>query len=167
MKTLIISLLLLSSPAFAGMYVQGGLGSGSEVRVGYQGAWDLSYGLFNSNELKTVSVEAYKVLPYKDVLFKLGAGAGFTIPHITDRKGDNDLSGIIGGKAEYKLTNSLSIEGSVRGIFFNTKTRKTFFGSHVETLSNGMEAEILDTYHSYDSENLNHAVGLISLRWSF
>lgn len=163
---LFVALLLHSAPAYS-MYVEGNFGGGTGVRLGTQDSWDRSFGYVKTGDLRTLSLETYKVLPAGVALFKVGGGLGFSIPDLSDRKGDNDISFVLGGQVEYPLANGWSIAGSIKGIFFHTKTRQTIYGSHVETLSNGAQVEVLDTYHVYDSERIDEAVLGVNLRYSF
>lgn len=147
------------------------------------GAWDLSAGYWstynasidepalNSNrmDLHTFDVELYKLVPtskYSGI--RLGAGLGYTMPNLggTD-KADNDISYIAGAGFDYKLTRVITLGLLVRGFFFNTDTRRTNYGSHTETLSNGQAVEVVDVTHSQDSVNFNSVLVNVGIKYYF
>lgn len=151
----------------AEQYFEGNGGNAQGFRLGYTGFYDFSFGYVKSDDLKTISLEAYKVIPYKGLNFRAGGGLGYSIADISDRKADNGISEVLGGSVEYTITPSWSIVGTAKGIFFVTNTHQTIYGSHLETLSNGDAAEVLDTYQINNSERVDQGIYTVGLRYSW
>lgn len=156
------------SPAYT---LHGGFQSPSwQLSLGYMGA----YGLRNDNlisdglALHTLSLEAYRLIPYKAVTFKAGGGVGYTIPNLNggaSETADNSDSWLVGGGAEYSINDAYSVGLDLKGFFFSTDTHITVYSSHFETLSTGQSVEVLDVTHHNDRINMNSVLATVSLRF--
>lgn len=154
---------------------QGGFISNSYgVRWGRMGEHlDTSIGYLKSEvhdvDLHTMGAEWYFVTPFKAVLARIGGGVGFTIPNFPNggEKGDNGVSWTVGAGAEYKLGESWSILGMMKGFFFKTDTQVTTYGSHAEVLSTGQGIEVIDVYHQDAPRQFNTLMIGLAIRYYF
>ena len=158
-----------------------GLGaiSGGEVgvRVGaVHWAWDFSLGYSrlmgnldsdkveaNGATVHLVGVEVYRSLWHgKGLSVGIGGGIGYAAVDLDGRdKAESDKYETLGASAQYSLSQNLSMELNVKGLWLNVDTHRTDYGSHTETLSSGQTVEVSDEYPKSNSLNLNSGrVGL-------
>lgn len=194
MKKLVMLLVLVYvPPVYAdGPYVSGGAGailSGNMVghalgaRIGKTvNGLDWSFGferadgdldaeriVSNGFTLHTVTAEVYKVFTLGGRWdAKLGGGLGYYFPELSGpEKADTGVGFVVGGGADYWLSNNLSLGATVRGSFFRTDTRRPVNDSHVETLSNGQAVEVLDFHYIGRDLNLDSVVVGVALKYYF
>lgn len=156
--------------------------AGMRGGVEYRG-WDFSGGYWGTRDAKpdesqliaedmnldTFSAELYRIIPIANALsLRLGGGVGYTMLDLSaPEDGDNDISYTAAGILDYKVHPHFGIGVFVKGFFFNTKTHRMTFGSHMETLSNGQDVEVVDEFHGYDSVNFNRMLAGLFVKYYF
>jgi hypothetical protein len=142
-----------------------------EVSLGYWRAIDVRSDqmLSGSLDLHTVSLEAYRVFPEFGWSWKVGGGAGYTIPNLSDGKSemaDNDVSWIAGAGAEYNVNKSVALELAVKAFFFRTDTHSTTYGAHgaLDTTT-GETVFVVDPMDHTDSVNFNSALITVAVKF--
>ena len=75
------------------------------------------------------------------------------------------LSWTFGAAINREVTPNVEIGLSAKGFLFRTDTNLTTYGSHLETLSNGQKAAVLDVSHSNNSADFNAVLFAASIRW--
>lgn len=123
----------------------------------------------NGLDLHTLSMEAYKPFYLSNNLtVKFGAGLGYSIPTLSGpEKADSGVSYLIGGGADYRVSENISLGGMVRGLFFHTDTRRIQNDSHIEILSTGQEVEVLDVNYIGGRLDLDSAVITVAVKYLF
>lgn len=152
------------------------------VRGGVESpVWDFSGGywiargvrsdnlLSDGLNLHVVSAEVYRtVFDNQKIKAKVGGGIGYTVPNLdggATETADNGMSWVLGGGADYALTESLSVGASLKAFIFSADTHATTYDSHPETLSNGQDVEIVDVNRHDNRVNFNSVLFAVALRW--
>lgn len=188
--SLIGLLLMLSTSVYASPYigVEGGAMVSQDAQAPTYGlrvgnvikGWDVSGGYWSAIKMKnndilshdldlhTVDAELYRIFPINQGLSaNLGGGIGYTIPSMGNGAdtADNGASFSVGGGADYDLSNDYSVGIGASWFLFTTDTHITVYGSHMETLSNGADVEVLDVTHYNNSVNFNAVRLVVALYW--
>ena len=141
-----------------------------DFSAGYWGVSGGKYGLKSGDlDLHTINLEIARIWPIAGGLkANLSGSIGYTIPNLgsgASETADNGHSWLVGAGIEKVLTPGLSLGASVKGFFFRTDTHLTTYGSHVETLSNGQDVEVVDVSPQDNSVNFENLLVMISLKW--
>lgn len=191
-KAMLGLVLLVTSPLVAQPYFEGeagyvgsgnlqgglvGVRMGNEIKgVDYSFAYTRASGDLDSEgitsnglDLHTLSIEAYPtVYAGNRITCRVGGGLGYSIPTLSGpEKADSGLSYLVGGGADYYVNETLSIGVMVKGFFFRTDTRRIVNNSHMETLSNGQQVEVLDLDYVGGRLNLDSVLMTVGIKVHF
>lgn len=140
-----------------------------DVSAGYLNVTNTDSTLSSDASIHTLDVSVGRNFKFGKLNAGVSAGIGYSIPNLErgSDTADNGHSWLLGGNVEYPLIDDISIGLNVRSLFFVTDTHRVTKGSHIETLSNGQDVEIEDTYHSDDSTKLNSVTYSLALKFRF
>lgn len=123
----------------------------------------------SSFDLHNLELSYYVGVWSKDNLkVKAGAGIDYVIPNLADgisEVGDNTVGFTPGIKLVYSPSLNYILETGLSGFFASIDTHGTIYGSHMETLSNGQEVEVLDADNFTNKANLNSVLWTVTVKF--
>lgn len=143
-----------------------------DLSLGYQrmaGGLDEPKIVSKGATVHRLGVEIGRSFPIMEKLnLRANIGGGMAVTDLDGRdKADNEAYGNFGVEVNRQITRNISLGLYLKGLLLRVHTKRTDYGSHIETLSNGQEVSVLDETLKAESINLHSGILGVSFVWKF